>query len=334
MKNLTNSNIDRQNILNNQYAIIEIQKAVWIKWFSFEWKVCFTKKQIAEFYEVEERTIERYLDKNDSELRKNWYEILTGDRLQQVKTVLQGDIDVGQLNFRNLWIFDFRAFLNVWMLLVDSQKAKELRSVILDIVIDTINQKAWWHTKYINQREENFILSSYEEENYRKIFTDSLDKYVNMWPVKYAIYTNKVYKLAFKENAKEYKEVLWLKLKESVRDTMYSEFLDIVSSLESWLAEDLKKHSEKLWRKLTTNETDDIFNNASNNSYLKPVITRARNLMASRDLCFRDALHQNLEEYISDVSNTDFERFLWEKSKELAERLEETKDVFIRLKNK
>jgi hypothetical protein len=43
---------------------------------------------------------------------------------------------------------------------------------------------------------------------------------------------------------------------------------------------------------------------------MKPIINKARNLMASRDLCFRDALHQNLDEYITDVSKTDFEKFL------------------------
>ena len=49
---------------------------------------------------------------------------------------------------------------------------------------------------------------------------------------------------------------------------------------------------------------------------------------------FRDVLHQQLEEYIGAVPAEDFERFLGEKSKELAERLEEAKDVFKRLKER
>ena len=56
--------------------------------------------------------------------------------------------------------------------------------------------------------------------------------------------------------------------------------------------------------------------------------------MASRDLAFRDALHLQLKEYITPLKAEDFERFLGEKSKELAERLEETKDVFKRLKER
>ena len=56
--------------------------------------------------------------------------------------------------------------------------------------------------------------------------------------------------------------------------------------------------------------------------------------MASRDLCFRDALHSNLEEYISSVPQADFDRFLGEKSMELDKRLEEYKDALERLKNR
>ena len=54
--------------------------------------------------------------------------------------------------------------------------------------------------------------------------------------------------------------------------------------------------------------------------------------MASRDLCFRDALHQNLKEYVSAVPASDFERFLGEKSMELDQRLEEYREVLARLK--
>ncbi|CAM5214079.1 hypothetical protein OURE66S_04261 [Oligella ureolytica] len=57
--------------------------------------------------------------------------------------------------------------------------------------------------------------------------------------------------------------------------------------------------------------------------------------MASRDLCFRDALHHKLESYIQSVPEADFERFLGEKSKSLQEQLSdpETLAVFKRLKD-
>jgi hypothetical protein len=58
------------------------------------------------------------------------------------------------------------------MLLRQSERAREVRSIILNIVIDTMNKKLWWHRRYINQREENFLMSSFYEENYRKKFTN------------------------------------------------------------------------------------------------------------------------------------------------------------------
>lgn len=42
-KDLTTSKIDRQNILNNELAITEIQKQTNIKGILFEDKLCFTR---------------------------------------------------------------------------------------------------------------------------------------------------------------------------------------------------------------------------------------------------------------------------------------------------
>ena len=59
-----------------------------------------------------------------------------------------------------------------------------------------------------------------------------------------------------------------------------------------------------------------------------------RSKMASRDLAFRDAWHLQLKDYLSPLDSAEFERFLGEKSKELIERLEESKEVFKRLKDR
>jgi len=58
--------------------------------------------------------------------------------------------------------------------------------------------------------------------------------------------------------------------------------------------------------------------------------------MASRDLCFRDALHDKIEGYIQSVPTVDFKKFLGKTSKSLSERLEdeETLAVFQRLKDR
>lgn len=61
-KDLTNSKIDRQNIVNNNYAVSEIEKACNVEGLLFQDKIVFTKEQVAQFYEIDIRTLERYLE--------------------------------------------------------------------------------------------------------------------------------------------------------------------------------------------------------------------------------------------------------------------------------
>lgn len=337
MKDLTNSTVARQNILNNDYAILEIQNAIGIEGILFENQLCFLKSQIASFFEIDERTVERYLINYDKELKINGYEVLVGKRLKEFKLVCEkvsvSDINVAHKT-RNLGVFNFRAFLNLGMLLTESDKARTLRSITLDIVLDTINNRTGGNTKYINQRDEDFILSNYKEETYRKEFTVSLRNYVAMGNAKYAIYTNKIYQSIFKEHATEYRQILKLSEKENVRETMYSEVLDLISSYEFGLAKLMEERYHQLGRKLISTETDNLFFEFEKLPLWVPLIEKARRKMASRDLAFRDVLHQQLEEYVGALPTEDFERFLGEKSMELEKRLEDTKEVFRRLKER
>lgn len=84
-KDLTNSAIDRQNILNNPYALAEIEKAAGIKGIPFEGKTVVLKEQVAAFFEITPRTVDNYLEKFGDELRQNGYELLKGKRLQECK---------------------------------------------------------------------------------------------------------------------------------------------------------------------------------------------------------------------------------------------------------
>ncbi|MEY4504517.1 MAG: hypothetical protein RL154_812 [Pseudomonadota bacterium] len=333
MKDLTVSQVQRQNILNNQLALEEVEKNIGIQTTYFENDMWLTKKQVQEFYEISDSTIEKYIEKNSSELIQNGYRVLRGNALKIYKEAVGTLIDKGTKT-TVLGVFNFRAFLNLGMLLVESDKAKILRSTILDIVIDLMNQKAGGHTKYINQRDEDFLIQIIKEENYRKKFTDALDNYVAMGNIKYAIYTNKVYQVIFCENADEYRKILKLDAKENIRHTIYSEILAIIAGFENGVAQMLEQEFIKQNRKLTSKEVDIIFASASTNPFLEPLIEKARNKMASWDLCFRDALHENIKDYISAVPKEDFQRFLGEKSKTLEQRLEETKEVFLRLKDR
>ncbi|MBS8121612.1 DNA-binding protein [Candidatus Vampirococcus lugosii] len=341
-KELVNSKIDRQNILNNNLAINQIQEQIGMKGFKFEGKIWFTKEEVTNFFEVTRKTIDNYLESNEEELRKNGYEIFTGKRLKEAKEEFKREIDYplfGQENGllkakSNLGMFDFRSFLNLGMILKESKKAVKLRQIILDITIDTINKKTGGNTKYINKRDIEFLESSFKGENYRQKFTDALKNYVDMGNIKYPIFTDKVYEVAFLEKAKEYKKILNLKAKDNLRETFYTEVLNAIACIENGIADELEKKSQILGRKLNQVETEDIFNEVGNNSFLKPQIEDIRNKMASRDLCFRDAYHNKLEKYISEVGIEDFEKFIGEKSKDFEEILKDTSDVIKRLKNK
>jgi len=337
-KDLTNSDIERQNILNNPYALQEIEKATYIRGIPFEGKTVVLKEQVADFFEVTPRTVDNYIEKYGEELRQNGYEVLSGNRLKNIKLAISA-LGVNETNFinikaPNIGIFDFRAFLNLAMLMVESERARLLRQTILDIVIDTINKRTGGGTKYINQRDEDFIIAYFQQENYRKEFTDALKNYVDMGNFKYPLYTDKIYVSIFKENAQEYRKILKLHEKENVRKTFYSEILDLISSYEYGFAKLIEEAFKRKKSKLTTFEVDQMFRAFEKQPHWKPLIESVRNKMASRDLAFRDALHLRLKEYVTPVQRDEFERFLGEKSKELVERLEEAKDVMKRLKER
>ncbi len=335
---LAKSLVDRQNILNNPYAIQEIEKATQVKGIPFEGKSVLTKEQVAAFFEVTPRTIDNYIDQFGDELRQNGYEVIRGKRLQSLKLAVSS-LDVNETTFINIktpiiGVFDFRAFLNIGMLIGESDRARLLRQLVLDIAIDAINERTGGGTKYINQRDEDFVQAWFQEENYRKQFTDALRDCVALGSFKYPMYTNKIYVSIFREDAKEYRKILKLHEKDKVRETFYTEILDLVASYECGFADVLSKGSQRLGRKLSAAEVDELFRDFEQSAHWKPLVEKARNKMASRDLAFRDALHKQLEEYVTPVEAADFERFLGEKSKELEERLEDAKDVMKRLKER
>ena len=80
-KDLTTSQIDRQNILNNDLAVNEIQNQTGIQGIIFDGRLRFTKS-MATYFNVDVRTIERYVSDNSDEITANGYEILKGKNLK------------------------------------------------------------------------------------------------------------------------------------------------------------------------------------------------------------------------------------------------------------
>ena len=335
-KDLTTSRLDRQNILNNVIAVEEIQEKSGVEGILWNEKLYFTREMTASFFEVDIRTISRYIDQYNDELVENGYEVLKGKRLKEFKETAQTfgkDINV-PTKTTVLGIFDFRSFLNLSMLLSESEKARALRQMMLDIVIDLINRKTGGGTKYINQRDKDFVFASIQEENYRRQFTDALKNYVEDNKLKYAHFTDMIYVSIFKEKAKEYKKILDLKASDKVRDTFYSEILDIIAAYETGLADAIKKEYDNVGHILSFEDVEAIFRDFENMALWKPLIIRGRTKMASRDMALRDAFHYQLSEYIQPLDKDEYQKFLGAAGDELERLMQENQEVLKRLKER
>ena len=333
MKDLTVSNIERQNVLNNRFAINKIQEQLDIPFMLFEGEYWLTKKMVAEIYGVDVSTIDRYLASNGDELKHNGYVLCKGKSLKEFKLQFAHLINEASKTTQ-LGLFNFRAFLNMGMLLTESEMAKTLRSMILDFVIATIHKKTGGGTKYINRRDINYIPAAITEENYRKNLTSVISQYVQGHQTyKYSQVTDLIYKAVFKENAKEYRDILRLDSKDNVRHTLYAEVLLVISSFENGVGAAIQEQCKQNGKaKLTIEEVERIVGELAEHPMQKPYLNDARTKMTSRDFSFRDAYHGNIGEYLRAVTPEEFERFIGDQSVDFDHILESNKDVLKRLK--
>lgn len=341
-KDLTTSVIDRQNILNNPLALPKIQDALDVKFLEFQGRYVVTKQFAADFYGVDVRTITNCLNANESELQRNGYRVIKGDDLKEFKLMY-----VREMSFLNkghdreidfltktpqLGIFDFRSFLNLGMLLTTSERAKQLRAMMLDIVITVIKERAGGSAKHINRRDRNYVVSAFVEEDYHKKLSETIKTHVEGdYTSNYAQIMDVIYKVVFCEKAEEYKKLLDLSEHDNLRRTLYAEVLVAVSSFENATAEAIiQKVTED--GKLTVAEVVDAIMELSKNPLVKPVVDDARTKMASRDNALRDVYHGNLAAYIRAVMPEEYHKFVGNLSVDFDKLLDENKDVLEHLK--
>lgn len=327
------SSIERQNVLNNRFAVDAIQKALGTEALFFDGQYCFTKQMVADFYEVEERTIERYIESHEQELKHNGYFLCRGKLLKELKMQFAPVINVATKT-TVIGMLNFRAFLNVGMLLSESEKAKQVRSLILDIVIATINEKSGGGTKYINRRDASYIPSAIAEINYRKSLTSAINQCVDGHKtMKYAQITDYIYKAVFKENAKEYREILKLKDNDKPRETMYSEVLLLIAAFENGVGYEIQEQfKERGGQLLSMHDVYSIIDKFAEHPFQQPHLNDARTKMASRDLSFRAAYHGNIADYLKAVTPEEYERFIGSEAIDFDGILEANQDVLKRLK--
>ena len=335
MNDLTISNIERQNVLNNRYAVDVLQEHLGFTGMLFEGEYRFTKKMVADFYEVDLSTIDRYLSQYADELKHNGYILSKGKQLKELKLQFAHVINEASKTTQ-LGLFNFRAVLNMGMLLTESEKAKQVRARILDIVISTINKRAGGGTKFINTRDIDFLPAAIEEDNYRKNFTNAVGKYVQGHKnFKYAQITDIIYQAVFKEKAREYRALLCLDKDENVRHTLYAEVLRCISSFENGIGfaieTEYKTNGGKL---LSLDRVKELIAEQEQSPAMQPFIYDARTKMASRDVAFRDVFHNNIAGYLRAVTPDEFDRFIGDKSIDFEEimNLPENREVLKRLK--
>lgn len=109
-----------------------------------------------------------------------------------------------------------------------------------------------YEQKFLLQQATNLDMRF---EDFYKLYEEDLKP--NRY--KYAHFTDMIYVSIFKEKAKEYKKILDLKANDKVRDTFYSEILDIIAAYESGLAGAIKHEYERVEHILSIKETETLF---------------------------------------------------------------------------
>lgn len=138
-KDLTTSNVSRQNILNNEYTLERMKLHLDLRGLNWHDEDVFTKAQVAQTLDIDEQTIENYIKKNNKELKKNGYQVL---KTEDLKDLIENESNnVNAISETEpLEIFSFKAVLNIAMLVKDSEKADQIRNVIIKKPLNEIAQ--------------------------------------------------------------------------------------------------------------------------------------------------------------------------------------------------
>jgi hypothetical protein len=176
-----------------------------------------TINQVAEYYEVTNRTIENIITEHKDELiNDDGVKVLRGDNLKEFKG---SEDDFGNLENKikyssQLTVFPRRAVLRVGMLLRDSEVAKKIRNYLLNVeeVVDSKDRE------WAILREAGIIV--------RKDFMADVAK--SNEPVRfgnsaYGYYTNMVYRILFGKKAAKLKKEMDV---DNIRDNISKENLE------------------------------------------------------------------------------------------------------------
>ncbi|MEY4978066.1 MAG: hypothetical protein RLZZ352_336 [Pseudomonadota bacterium] len=88
MSDLTTSPHQRQNILNNRYALQAAEQHLALGGTHFEGATVFTKQQVMALFEISDTTVERYMASQGEELKANGYILQKGKNLNEFKDLV------------------------------------------------------------------------------------------------------------------------------------------------------------------------------------------------------------------------------------------------------
>ncbi len=337
-KDLTNSKVDRLSLLNNEAVINEFEGNFKLpNTLVYEGEAKFTLEFMALFYEVSTKSISRIVEANRDELSVNGYQVHSGDSLKIIKGLAseyEKNMDIAP-RARQIGLFNFKALLNIGMLLTDSDQAKRVRSMLLDFALNAINKRLGGHTKYVSQRDVAFIENALEEAGSHMEFTLALAEKIDWKDKEFsdALFVDKIYAAIFLEHDAEYRQLLSLDPEENSKATMYAEVLSLIASLKNGYISAVKKHFKKHGKLLYAQALSimDDYIEAIGPTMINQY-SKARATMASCDSAFRDIDHQNLSAYKQAVTSSEIEKYLGEKGKEVEKLIQRNIEIFERLK--
>lgn len=160
---LNNANV-RKELMDNNKSLIAIEEYKHIE--TIKDKIDYlTMRQVANYFNVEYKTITSLISRHKQELIENGLLILSGKETKNffldfnVKTNnIQGGFIIDDFKFANRlnYLVDKRCLLNIAMLLTESEVAKNIRSILLDVAEGVMDNKLVPTDKVSTELVDNF----------------------------------------------------------------------------------------------------------------------------------------------------------------------------------
>ena len=219
-----------------------------------------TVHQLANYYEVEENSINKLTSRHWDEFEEDGIFKLTGDELKEFKAEVRDKLSptlYDKIKFSpSLRLFPKRSVLRIGMLLRDSRIAKKIRNYLLNIEEGASESLKKWSLI----REAGKMV--------RKDFTDAIresGENERMHGYAYVNYTDLVYRTVFGKSGKKMYEERGLESRDNLRNALSGQELQAVKDVENVIIGLLKLDYEYSEVKEQLNKRYDgvLFNQAS-----------------------------------------------------------------------